>query len=367
MLCHGELVLARPGKKHLTSFYLAIAAGGVVGGLLTALAAPRIFADYTEFPLAFGAACLLGFGSWLRSGAMLQWSDRNIALRVSLMALLFGGVTSWVTTSGYRPPIATVRNFYGILRVIEPAVSGRNGPERQLTHGRIKHGFQYLKAPQSTWPTSYYGPRTGIGLVLNALVKPSRKVAVIGLGTGTIAAWARAGDDFRFYEINPAVEIIARKWFTYLRDSRVILGDARVQMERELAAGLRKDLDIIAVDAFSSDSIPVHLLTAEFADICRERLRDDGLLLFHISNRSLNLEPVVRALGEHLGWMSVLFINAQDDKTGEDGARWVLLTQNAEFLAQENIVHAGMGWTLNSPGPILWTDDFSSLWQLFKR
>ena len=195
-------------------------------------------------------------------------------------------------------------------------------------------------------------------------------MAVIGLGTGTIAAWGRAGDHFRFYEINPAVEGIARKYFTYLRDSKalptVTLGDARVQMERELAAGSRNDLDVIAVDAFSSDSIPVHLLTAEFADICRARLAPDGLLLFHISNRTLNLEPVVRALAEHLGWKAATFVNAADPKTGEDGARWILLTPNAEFLKNEKLDHQAMGWTQNSRGPILWTDDFSSLWQLIR-
>ena len=371
MLCHGELVLAKPSPRYLTRFYLAIAVGGVLGGLFSALGAPRWFDDYTEFPIAFGAACLLGFVGWLRTGALKNWTNRNIGLRVALMALLLGGVTCWVSTSGYRPPVATIRNFYGILRVIEPSQTGANGPERQLTHGRIKHGFQYLKPPQSTWPTSYYGPNTGIGLVLANYTKPARKVAVVGLGTGTIAAWGKTGDAFHYYEINPSVEEVAQKWFTYLRDSKgspqVTLGDARVQMERELAAGSHNDYDVIAVDAFSSDSIPIHLLTAEFADICSQRLNEDGVLLFHISNRTLNLEPVVRGLAEHLGWKAAMFVNAQDAKTGEDGARWVLLTRNAEFLASEHIVHEQMGWTLNSPGPILWTDDFSSLWQVIRK
>src|SRR5262249_55901858 len=154
------------------------------------------------------------------------------------------------------------------------------------THGRIKHGFQYLVQKQRDQPTSYYGPHSGVALAINALPKP-RRIAVVGLGTGTIAAWGLAGDSIRFYEINPAVESIARTWFSFLNDSHaaisVALGDARIQMERELASGKSHDYDLIAVDAFSSDSIPIHLLTAECADIYRQRLAPGGVLAFHIS------------------------------------------------------------------------------------
>src|SRR5262249_15770467 len=156
------------------------------------------------------------------------------------------------------PGIANVRNFYGLLRISEAVDEA--GPLRQLTHGRIKHGFQYMPQNQRDQPTSYYGPRSGVALAINALPRP-RPIPVVGLGTGTIAAWGLAGDRIRFYEINPAVESIARTWFSFLNDSQaaigVRLGDARVQMERELASGASHDYDLIAVDAFSSDSIPV--------------------------------------------------------------------------------------------------------------
>jgi hypothetical protein len=368
MLCHGELVRAKPPHSHLTLFYLCVAAGGVAGGIFAAIWAPRHFKEFSEFPIAFSAACFLGFAGWLRSGAFAQWTGGNIGLRVSLMALLLGGVSSIITTTGARQPRAAVRNFYGILRVSD--AKDNNGPLRQLTHGRIKHGFQYLSDSRRDWPTSYFGPHSGLGLTLNALTKPNRRIAIIGLGTGTIAAWGRPGDAIRYYEINPAVEPIARSWFTYLRDSKahieVALGDARIVLERELAAGHSRDFDVLAVDAFSSDAIPIHLLTAECAEIYRRRLAPGGLLLLHISNRTLNLEPVVRGLADHLGWQALLFASAQDPKTGEDSANWVLLTENSSFLEQSGLAAKQMGWTIPAPSPLLWSDDFSSLWHVVK-
>jgi hypothetical protein len=284
------------------------------------------------------------------------------------MALLLGGISSIVAAvNAPVPGIANVRNFYGLLRITEYV--DPNGPIRQLTHGRIKHGFQYLADKQRRLPTSYYGTHSGVALAINALPRP-RRIAVVGLGTGTIAAWGLANDSIRFYEINPAVDSIAHTWFSFLNDSQartdVTLGDARVQMERELAQGQSHDFDLIAVDAFSSDSIPIHLLTAECADVYRQRLAPGGVLAFHISNRALNLEPVVRALAEHLGWRAGLVISAQDPALGEDSSRWVLITDNAEFLAKPAVAENLMGWSLPPRAPVLWTDDFASLWHVLK-
>jgi hypothetical protein len=284
------------------------------------------------------------------------------------MALLIGGLTSVVAmVTNNSAALASVRNFYGILRVKESI--DNNSAIRMLTHGTIRHGFQYLRGAKTTWPTTYYGPHSGAGIVLNALAKPGRRVAVIGLGAGTMAAWGRPGDTFRFYEINPAVESIANTWFTYLKDSKarteIVLGDARVQMERELAQGQSHDFDLIAVDAFSSDAIPLHLLTAECGDIYRERLRPGGLLLLHISNRLLNLEPVARGLSRHLGWKAVTFQSGDDVETGESSATWVLVTSDAEFLLQPGMSQE-VSWTGKDGRPITWTDDFASLWHVLK-
>ncbi len=368
MLCHGELAHSRPSPRYLTLFYLAIAAGGALGGVFVALIAPNIFTEFSEFPIGLAAACLLGFIGWLRSGALAQWTSRNFAVRVPLMALLVGGLTSVVAmATNNSPAIASWRNFYGILRVKESIDS--NGALRILTHGTIRHGFQYLRGAKRTWPTSYYGPHSGAGIALNALDRPGRRVAVIGLGTGTLAAWGRPGDTFRFYEINPAVENIANTWFTFLKDSKarteVVLGDARVQMERELRSGQSHDFDVIAVDAFSSDAIPLHLLTAECGDIYSQRLAPGGLLLLHISNRLLNLEPVTRGLAQHLGWRAATFESGDNMETGESSATWVLITSNTDFFLQPGMAQE-VEWLGKGRSPITWTDDFASLWQVLK-
>jgi hypothetical protein len=367
MVCHGELARSRPSPRYLTAFYLAIAAGGALGGVFVALIAPRIFTEFSEYPIGLGAACLLAFVGWLRSGAFSQWTSHNFAVRVPLMALLIGGITSIAATvtGANQPAIAHKRNFYGILRVTWSGDA--NGLKRELKHGRIIHGFQYLDPAKRAWPTTYYGPHSGVARALEALHQPNRRVALIGLGTGTLAAWGRPGDTFRFYEINPDVASIAHTWFSFLKDSKarteIVLGDARVQLERELDAGQSRDFDVIAVDAFSSDAIPMHLLTAECGDLYRRRLAPGGLLL-HISNRVLNLDPVARGLARHLGWTSVLFVSADDARTGESAAQWVLVTANDDFLKRSGLGMAGVRWYGKQAAPITWTDDFASLWHV---
>jgi hypothetical protein len=362
MLCNGELARSRPSPRDLTKFYLTIAAGGALGGAFVALLAPRVFAQFSEYPIGMAGACLLGFVGWLRTGALSQWTSRNLAVRVPLMALLIGGLTALVATAsgGKQGALASARNFYGILRVTES--QDRNGAYRELQHGRTLHGMEYLETSKRDWPTAYYGPHSGIATALKALDQPNRRIAVVGLGTGTLAAWGRAGDSIRFYEINPDVEPIARSWFRFLRDSKarteVVLGDARVQLGRELAAGQSQDFDLIAVDAFSGDSIPMHLLTAECADIYRRRLKPGGVLALHISNRVLDLDPVARGVALHLGWSAVEIVSKDDPETGESSSTWVLISERPGLWQKSS------AWS--NRAPIIWTDDFASLWQVLK-
>jgi hypothetical protein len=368
MLCQGELARSRPSPCYLTGFYLAIASGGALGGAFVALIAPRIFTEFDEYPIGLAAACLLGFVGWLRTGALSQWTSRNFSVRLPLMALLIGGITAIAATltGGNQASVASARNFYGILRVVDR--TDRNGLLRELRHGRTRHGTQYVKEPQRSWPTSYYGPHSGVAIALNAIERPHRRVAVVGLGAGTLAAWGHKGDTFRFYEINPDVEAMARAWFSFLKDSgaqtEVALGDARVQLERELGAGHAHDFDLIAVDAFSSDAIPMHLLTAECADLYRQRLASGGLLLLHISNRAVNLDPVARGMAQYLGWQAIQFISGDDEQTGEASSRWVLLTSNTDWLERTGLGHQTSAWSPRPP--ITWTDDFASLWRILK-
>lgn len=370
MICHGELARARPQPGHLTTFYLAIAGGGALGGAFAALLSPYLFSNFSEYPIGLAAACLLGFIGWARTGELAQWKRGNLAVRLPLMALLIGGVTPLVTVgmSGGSHVLARVRNFYGILRITERK-DALNRSFRDLTHGRIRHGFQFLDYPQSTWPTTYYGPHSGIGIVLSSL-PPPRRIGVIGLGAGTLAAWGRSGDTFRFYEINPAVVGVARDWFSYLRHSQartdILLGDARVELERELAAGAPQ-FDVLAVDAFSSDAIPLHLLTVECADVYRRHLAPGGLLLLHVSNRVLDLDPVARGMARHLGWTALRFECQADLQTGESNSTWVLITANADFIARPEISQRVSPWRSNEREAITWTDDFASLWHVLRR
>jgi spermidine synthase len=370
MICHGELFAARPHADDLTGFYLAIAAGGALGGAGVALLAPRVFAAFSEYPIGLAAAGAMGAAGWLRAGVLSQWTSRNLAVRVSMMALLIGAFTAVITavTASSQRSIASVRNFYGILRVSE--LSDSNGPFRRLAHGRTNHGIQYVQGERRSWATTYYGPHSGAAIALNAIPGAGRRIAVVGLGTGTLAAWGRPGDTFRFYEINPQVEAFAHRWFTFLKDSKatteVVLGDARIVLEREMRQGQSEDFDAIAVDAFSSDAIPIHLLTAECGEVYRSRLKPDGLLLLHISNQMVDLEPVTRGMAKHLGWPAAYFVSAANPTTGESASRWVLLTANRGFLERAEIASRTMEWTQPDRGPIVWSDDFASLWRVLK-
>ncbi|HEX5230146.1 MAG TPA: fused MFS/spermidine synthase [Bryobacteraceae bacterium] len=364
MICQGELARSRPSPRYLTLFYLTIAAGGAAGGLFVAIVAPRIFTEFSEYPVGLAAACLLGFLGWVRTGAIKQWTSRNFAVRLPLMALLIGGFAAIAAsmTNGKQAPVASIRNFYGVLHIFER--DDGHGRFRELQHGRTRHGIEYLEAARKDLATSYYGPHSGIAMALEAVDKPARRIAVVGLGAGTLAAWGRPGDRFRFYEINPDVERIARTWFSYLGDSKarteVVLGDARVQLTRELDAGQSQNFDLIAVDAFSGDSIPMHLLTAECADIYRRRLAPGGVLALHISNRTVNLDPVARGMAGYLGWKAVEIISADDAATGESSSRWVLLSADSDFFDRSGLSREASVWTPRPP--ILWTDDFASLW-----
>ena len=231
------------------------------------------------------------------------------------------------------------------------------------------HGTQFLDEDGRHRATSYYGSHSGVAIGITSLPKP-RRVAIVGLGAGTIAAWGREGDTYTFYEINPDVEAIARKWFTYLQDSKahtkVVLGDARIQLRQELEAGHKHDYDFIAVDAFSSDAIPIHLLTAEAGDLYRDRLAPGGILALHISNRSINLEPVTRGLAKHLGWQARMVVGLADPKIGESSSRWVLLTEKRETFENTNIRDTILGWGGPKEPVVYWTDDFASPWPLIR-
>ena len=373
MVCHGELVRLKPATVHLTSFYLMVAGGGALGGVFASLVAPAIFNGFWEYPIGLVSTCVLlaVCSDRTRQGSGLSLV-KDLAWGIGVGALVFYFVSA--IRDDQEEMIAATRNFYGLLRVYDKDIGDDAQPVmlRSLDHGEILHGSQLL-GDRRNEPLAYYGYASGVGLAIAqhprrdaatpaAGTTSGLRIGVVGLGTGTIAALGRPEDSLRFYEINPAVERVANEHFFYLRETpattEVVLGDARVSLERELREQGSQQFDVLVLDAFSGDAIPIHLLTLEAAELYWQHLRDDGVLLAHISNKYLTLHPVMRAGAEAF---DKRFVMISTDTDGEEyaGATWVAVTSNTALLGRLS-AHAER-WPTTSPQTIRWTDDFSSL------
>jgi SAM-dependent methyltransferase len=369
MMCHGEVVRQKPAARYLTSFYLVIAAGGACGGFIVALVVPQLFVTHVEtWGILIGgtwfAIWLVFYWMWMQHGRKrIAWS----AILLPPIVLASGMVMSVPWYRQDEDVVTARRNFYGVLSVMRRGDSDSDYRRRTLLNGRILHGFQYLSEEHRRDPTTYYGHASGLGVTLLELGKTrALNVATVGLGTGTIAAYGRSGDRYCFYEINPDVVEISRDYFTYLEDSaaeiEVFVGDARLTLEAQAA----QHYDVIALDAFSSDAIPVHLLTVEAFECYSRHLRPDGVIAVHVSNRHLDLCPIVMQLAERCE-MQVANIDANDtDDFGGSPSQWLLVTRNQEFLSSRLISEATS--PLESPHPEIrvWTDDYSNLFQILK-
>jgi spermidine synthase len=260
------------------------------------------------------------------------------------------------------------RNFYGILAVYEYFPQEPESRHLVLQHGRITHGLQFTDPEQSRWATTYFGDETGVGIAMRSFPAGQRRIGIVGLGTGTLATYGEKGDYLRFYEINPEVERLAMDSFTYLRDSPATIelahGDARLSMESEPD----QDFDLLILDAFSSDSIPVHLLTREAFTLYERHLNPDGLLAVHISNHYLDLQPVVQRLAKEAGYEAVLIdYDERDEIWWVYSASWMLLSKNAELLNSDLVRAAATPLDpIRSKAP-LWTDDFASLFPILMK
>ena len=362
LFCHGELYKLRPAPARLTSFYLAVSLGGAIGGLLVAVVAPLVFNGYYELGIALVVLATLAS---LRLGTV-----GKVPAFVSL-ALLLGIAASAAYDSFryHRDVRVATRSFYGVLRVKEYGRLGEESHMRRLVHGAIMHGEQYMHDKYRTQLTTYYHEDSGIGAAIRSLPddRPAR-VGVIGLGTGTIAAYGRKGDVYRFYDIDARVMGIARTQFTYLGDSpatiELALGDARLTLEREPP----QNFDVLAVDAFSSDAIPVHLITREALGTYLRHLKPDGIVAFHVSNRFLDLIPVVARLAKELGAHAVLVRDDPDEEEDHRRSRsdWVLVSRDPAALKREAMVEREATEAEDRPEWRTWTDDYSNLIQILK-
>ena len=358
MFCHGELVELKPAPAYLTRFYLMVALGGAVGSALIGIVAPMVLPADFELPATLVLCALL-----------LLWQTRRLAPWYPLLAasalVATVGLGVWGIVEFYDSTIVAARNFYGVLRVQE-ANDPATGKRRSLVHGNIMHGKQYFADDLKREPTSYYSAHSGIGRVIEAL-HPSTtpiKVGVIGLGTGTLAAYGSTGDVYRFYDINPGVIAIARHDFTYLADSdatiELPLGDARLSLEREPP----QHFDVLAIDAFSSDAIPVHLITKEAVQVYLRHMKPDGVIAFHVTNRYLDLVPVVEGIAHDLG-LAALWINDDGSLQLANSSSWVLLARDPKRLADPRLTAAATPIVPRRDWRV-WTDDFNTLLQELK-
>lgn len=367
MLCHGELARRRPAPRYLTLFYLMVSLGGALGGTFVALIAPRVFPSNFELPLALGACAVLG--------AMVMWDGvENKAgawvLRIALLVgvgLLLGFLARKERDNekGFR---MVVRNFYGVLHVKdELASSEEEYSERTLLHGTINHGSQILDEALRYKATSYYGLDSGVGRAIRAIQKRGPvRVGVVGLGAGVLSNYGRAGDFYRVFEINPLVEKIAQTEFTFFphspADKKILMGDARLTMERMESL----QLDLLAVDAFSSDAIPVHLLTREALAVYFRHLKPDGILALHISNRYLDLEPVCARGAEDFKKVAMTVSDDGSEQPYLSASTWVLLTSDSMIFNDDAFKDADIAPAKVKKDFRAWTDDYSNVFQILK-
>jgi SAM-dependent methyltransferase len=355
-----------------------ISIGGAFGGMFVGVMAPRVFNANWELPGGLAMAGVLWAWVNLRSPSHLAAFKRHVrwftalasvcALAVSAATLVFA--TRYAAFL-HEDTVLMQRDFYGVLRVKQTGDEGSESAERRLLNGVIMHGEQYLGDYLKRRPTSYYGPGSGAGIAVSLVNSHPQRIGVIGLGAGTVAAYGTPGATVRYYEINPHVVDIAREQFSYLGDSaakiEIALGDARLSLERELAHEGSQKFDVLIVDAFSSDAIPVHLITREALALYRQHMQPNGVIAFHVTNRYLNLLPVVKQLADDAGMHAVLIADdPSPDRYWLGSTDYVLVTANAAFMDETWI--AKRGTSIEVPtGQRLWTDDYNNLFSALKR
>ncbi|MEE2641236.1 MAG: fused MFS/spermidine synthase [Planctomycetota bacterium] len=380
MVCHGELACNKPAAHNLTLYYLAVSIGGALGGVFVVLAAPLLFNAYFELHVGLVlAVCLTAIAFHVRTeNRFFRYVPYVVSCALSGVIAI--GLSSPIIHHAYTAAaedgededtsvLYKVRDFWGILTVKHTVYSDvdENGKEdqtvkRQLLNGRINHGMQFVNKKWQRYKTTYYCPGSGVGFAVERNPRRTNddtgdddlRMAVIGLGTGTMAAWGESGDTVRFYEINPEVKKVAEEYFSYMKNAQedgvevdVVLGDARIQMQRQAEAGDFQKFDIIAVDAFSSDAIPRHLLTKECVQLYEQHLRDpeQGIIAIHISNRFLDLEGICHRIGTELGYEPILIeCSEDDDKFWRYSNTWVLFSKSRQFIEDAEIVVSRHDW-----------------------
>jgi SAM-dependent methyltransferase len=360
MFCHGELALRRPAPRHLTLFYLVVSLGGVIGGVLVGIVAPLTLPGYLELEIALVVIAAIALATNLRRPLPI------VGLFVVVLAFTVSALAYRIHTFTENT-VYVGRNYYGVLRVKENSsrIDDAETRYRSLVHGAILHGEQWLSEKYRRSATTYYKTTSGIGRTLLALEGQSIKVGVIGLGAGSISVYGDADDVYRFYDIDPDVVHIANTYFTYLKDSpakiEIALGDARLNLEREPP----QQFDVLAIDAFSSDAIPVHLITTQALEVYERHMKPDGVIAFHVTNRFLDLAPVVDLLAKSHGLHALRIDDNGNENPYASRSDWILLSADKTLLDAPPLAAAATPIEPR-PGLRLWTDDFNNLVQVLK-
>ena len=367
IFCHSQLFYSKPQSRHLSSFYLAIAFGGALGGLWVNLFAPAFFKGFWEYHL--GLIYCAATGITILFGQKV-FKHYYVRLAGIIILSFFTFLITIDLISEIKNSRSSVRNFYGLLQLEHTIVN--NAPTTKFFHNSILHGMQSGTDPFRYEPTSYFTKNSGLGTVFRFYHSSESEAPLItgaiGLGVGTIAAYGRKGDNIRFYEIDPDVIRLAShtRWFTYLKDSQakidVVLGDARLSLQKELTTKGAHKFDIFVIDAFSGDSIPVHLLTKEAFDLYLAHMKKDGIIAIHISNRYIEFEPVIQAVTRNFDMGGVV---VETDNKNPYGSKWVLMTRNNAFLTDIDVASVSRG-LYKTDNFKLWTDKYNSLWKVLK-
>jgi hypothetical protein len=369
MVCHGELVRLKPEPRLLTSFYLHIAFGGALGGFFVAVIAPLIFNDYLEFQIGFLVCGLLILFMLYTdpSGRFFQGKPRWGWALLIASALVVTFLFYRERSVRNQATIDATRNFYGTLTISEYGADEPVYLRRAMLHGRIIHGLQFLSDKYRHIATAYYTAKSGIGMCIRHFPRQGgRHIGVVGLGVGTLAAWAEPEDRMRFYEINPSVRELAEKYFKYLEDCKAsqvfVLGDARLSLESESP----QEFDMLILDAFNSDSPPTHLLTREAFDIYRRHLKAGGVIAVNVTSRHINYLPIVVQLADHIGfrWLYIPYLKPEDEFYGAP-SKWVLITNNEQLINQPEIQQASYHSDIEK-NVNMWTDDYTSLYTVLQ-
>ncbi len=351
MFFHGELAARKPAPEHLTRFFLMLSLGGALGGLFVGLLAVKLFNANYEFGL--------GLVLTLVAVAIVVRRVRWVIPTMVMASLAFGGYLLYAQQEYMADKIIVMkRNFYGSLHVRDTNAADPENALRRFVHGVINHGEQFLAPHRQDEPTAYFRPHSGIARALAVLDQPNRRIGIIGLGVGTLATYGRDGDVIRFYEINPDVIEVAQSHFTFLKRSKakieLVLGDARLELERETPQAY----DLIVVDAFSSDSIPVHLATKQALDVYLSHLKPEGVVVFQISNKFLKLAPVLKKIAEARGLHGMMLADPENMKDNYS-SEWYLMTAN-DRIAKHPAFAPLINEVEEIRGVKAWTDDFNN-------